>query len=547
MTFRIALASAGAFLCSQPLVAASSGRFALQQALDGDVKTSTVEQKGSEQGAPQKPFLRKQGSQLLFDGLEGKLSNTQGAAEQENVEEQAAAEQRLLEACQIDEVDLACAARAPVTGMLDPHSVMGHFRGRVELPAELAAVAERELGETRPIRKKTLKELKARLLELEKEGVAGKAGWLSKAETTTITFPRKDDQFLIPFLRAKKFRVEDALKMVVNYTRFVHKHADKLTSLDVRDPLLDPHVCAEKAGIYLVPKTTRKGVRVIVQRFQDMERDEQGKSILDKLDKDTYKEDIARMMIRQMVNIYTMQLSDPWFQVKGVFLIYDFEDGPSFSQLLRAGDLLSPEDKADIFGLLHETIPMRFQGVMIMNQPRYISAFTGIVKPFLPRKLRERIHVIGKDFAKLHALVDLEKLPKQKPSPEHLTSTLWPGALDYAPYREAHKQWFPNWERHVCPWSELGIDAAFLEDERALRDKGTGACPRIDENAPPPYDGSIMIKQWVSRRRGDTTNDVSRRKASRPSLGSGLEELRGQQQAASRWRKLKLSAVFGKK
>ena len=66
------------------------------------------------------------------------------------------------------------------------------------------------------MRDRALSDLRLRLAKLEKEGV--KTG-------CPIGFPRKDDQFLICFLRARKFRLDDAEELVVKYTQFVLDHA----------------------------------------------------------------------------------------------------------------------------------------------------------------------------------------------------------------------------------------------------------------------------------------------------------------------------------
>ena len=105
----------------------------------------------------------------------------------------------------LDPMDLEVARIAesqPLTAALYDRG-LGNFRGPVELPPELAAVAERDLGETVEVRTKALKDLRARLEQLEAEGVKGQP----------IQFPRKDDQFLICFLRSRKFRLKDAEKV----------------------------------------------------------------------------------------------------------------------------------------------------------------------------------------------------------------------------------------------------------------------------------------------------------------------------------------------
>ena len=176
----------------------------------------------------------------------------------------------------LDPMDMEVARIAesqPLTAALYDRG-LGNFRGPVELPPELAAVAERDLGETVEVRTKALKDLRARLEQLEAEGVKGQP----------IQFPRKDDQFLICFLRSRKFRLKDAEKVgprcfldsrarvsltckacqvIVKFTRYMHSHASWLGSMDARDPVLDPAYLGDKIGMHVLPGTTRTGGRVV--------------------------------------------------------------------------------------------------------------------------------------------------------------------------------------------------------------------------------------------------------------------------------------------
>ena len=402
--------------------------------------------------------------------------------------ERAAAEENLTEMMSPHEEDSACAAAAPPTKTLDPDTRMGHFRGTVELELEhpeLAAIAERELGETPAVRASALKELRARLVKLEQEGVT-KTRYLWKRDSKSpIAFARKDDQFLICFLRARKFRVDDAERLVVNYTNFVHKHAEILTSLDDRDPFLDPAVIGPMGGIYLPPGTTRAGGRLFGISMKKI-----NKSVLDNLTVEEHRNDYFKMLVRQTIRIYTMQLSDPWFQVKGVFMIQDWEDGLSLAQIYKS-DLLSLRQKKDALGLLHDTIPMRFNGVVMLNQPLYISVFLNLIKPFMNEKIRKRIYLLGDDVDALHALVD----PKQLPVEMH-------GTMDYAPIREKLKGFLPKWQLHAGNWEEIGISASHVDKHVA---------PGLDENSPPPYNGSKKVEQWIASRRNGGDGDAEKK------------------------------------
>lgn len=83
----------------------------------------------------------------------------------------------------------------------------GHFRGPVELPAALAVLAEQRLGETPAVRTAGLAELRTRL----------QCRALGGADIPS----RLDDQFLVAFLRARKFDVGRAEQLVSRYASFV--------------------------------------------------------------------------------------------------------------------------------------------------------------------------------------------------------------------------------------------------------------------------------------------------------------------------------------
>ena len=97
----------------------------------------------------------------------------------------------------VDALSLAAAACAPPLR----ETARGHLRAAVELPPALAAVAERELGETAEVRTAALAELLAKMEAHEAaEGVA---------------FRRKDEQFRVAFLRVRKYRIDDALRSII--------------------------------------------------------------------------------------------------------------------------------------------------------------------------------------------------------------------------------------------------------------------------------------------------------------------------------------------
>ena len=274
------------------------------------------------------------------------------------------------------------ASSQPLTAALYDRG-LGNFRGPVELPPELAAVAERDLGETVEVRTKALKDLRARLEQLEAEGVKGQP----------IQFPRKDDQFLICFLRSRKFRLKDAEKVgprcfldsfsrvsltckacqvIVKFTRYMHSHASWLGSMDARDPCLDPAYLGDKIGMHVLPGTTRTGGRVVWTTVSTVLEKTPG--MFDRLNKEQYcAEDLHRMGVRQMIHAYSKMLSDPFFQVKGLYMVVDYEGSPTLKQYMRLDRMHPIKHKKNFFGLFQDMLPIRFGGIMILNQPKWIK------------------------------------------------------------------------------------------------------------------------------------------------------------------------------
>jgi hypothetical protein len=95
----------------------------------------------------------------------------------------------------------------------------GHLSCPLELPtAKLRAAAYAKLGETAAVRARALAELRQRCARAELEGACGDVGGGRGAHGSEA-----DDRFLLAFLRAKRFDVDRALKMIIKSTRVVRQ------------------------------------------------------------------------------------------------------------------------------------------------------------------------------------------------------------------------------------------------------------------------------------------------------------------------------------
>lgn len=80
------------------------------------------------------------------------------------------------------------------------------------------------------------------------------------SDHTAVVFVRKDDSFLLRFLRAKKFDVERSLQLYLNYYKYRHKYAEVIGDLTVQSV---QHVL-HKGLFGLLDTPTKSGSKVIV-------------------------------------------------------------------------------------------------------------------------------------------------------------------------------------------------------------------------------------------------------------------------------------------
>lgn len=236
--------------------------------------------------------------------------------------------------------------------------------------------AMKELGEDPNTRDDHIAELKRRIR-------------IKGSERDVLLARVDDDKFLLAFLRARKFDVDKALQLYLNYHQFRQKYAGTLSSLNA--PSVE-HVL--KSGVIAIPDTRfyngSKAICVYPQKW-----DYETVPFLDNF--------------RATIIILDKLIEDEETQVHGLSVVYNFE-GTSFYSMLKVAQL-EQSQRAMLIELLQEAFPARFKGVHLINQPWYISIVMGVVKPFMKQKLRDRIHLHGTDYEGLHEHTSPDSLP----------------------------------------------------------------------------------------------------------------------------------------
>jgi retinaldehyde-binding protein 1 len=203
-----------------------------------------------------------------------------------------------------------------------------------------------------------------------------------------LVFKRTDNKFLLRFLRSRKFDVERALQVYVNYYKYRHKHREWLKDdASPDDPALKRIMESGMFAVLPVPlKDGSRAVCMCPSRW-----------------------DVATMdafeCSRVFVHVLDKLLEDEEAQVHGITLLDNAEN----SSLQKLYHFM----RTEVWKLgieLQDAFPARFRGLHFINQPWYISLLMSVVRPLLKQKHRDRFHAHGTDVHSFYQYVEPENL-----------------------------------------------------------------------------------------------------------------------------------------
>lgn len=208
------------------------------------------------------------------------------------------------------------------------------------------------------------------------------------SELDGVTFGRKDNRFLLRFLRARKYNMDRALQLYVNYFKYRKKFGHLLEDFH-------PHHVQDviQLGLFgVLPKPLHNGSRaicVIPSRwdYENVHPNQPYKTFLLMLEKLAEDEEVQV----HGLSIFDNMAGTSWH------LAYAFV----CSEQLQKGALVE----------LQDSFPIRFKGFHMLNQPWYLSMVMAIIRPFLSQKHRDRIQAHGDNYEALHEFVDPDILP----------------------------------------------------------------------------------------------------------------------------------------
>lgn len=201
--------------------------------------------------------------------------------------------------------------------------------------------------------------------------------------------PRTDDEFLMMFLRTKKFDQEKVLNAYLKFYN-LRKLNPKIFfpigkgPLDYKAPLECP------IGMILPKRNPIDGTTIIYWSF------------------DYWSPDICdvKEMFTPSCMTVLMRLTDPSVQTYGFRFVYDLRN--MHTTYLR---FFSISYMRGLANAVQDGFPARYKGLHVIHSPAWYSIFYSMIGPFLKQKIKDRVHVHGYDEEDLHRFIHPSVLP----------------------------------------------------------------------------------------------------------------------------------------
>ncbi|XP_077483106.1 alpha-tocopherol transfer protein-like isoform X2 [Amblyomma americanum] len=199
--------------------------------------------------------------------------------------------------------------------------------------------------------------------------------------------PRTDEEFLVRFLRVRKYDVEAARRTVQKYYR--NRAACPTVYSDFVPSSIDP---SSRRIMMVLPSKDAHGRLVILFKAGVWVPSRKSYDLAQKA---------ALVCLEHMA-------ADPASQTAGVSILVD-SDGFSLNSLLSCNLSLTRR----FFEYLQDCMPMRLKGLHIIHESKAMDFLFAIMRPFIKRKLAERIHFHGTDYKNLHEEIPPTMLPEE--------------------------------------------------------------------------------------------------------------------------------------
>ena len=200
----------------------------------------------------------------------------------------------------------------------------------------------------------------------------------------TLKLMRKDDKYILRFLRAKKFDHHQALNMMTNYHNQLQSWPE--VSEKVQNPKFVKYIFDAGSFVPLRQKAY-DGSTICIGR--------PGKARIQMLT------DYYAVLIISINRL----LDEEEVQINGITLIQDlkytnYNVAKQFPKLARR-----------VYALFENALPIRLKSVYLVHQPIFLEMVLIMMRPFMKAKFRQRLLVLGQKYAHLHKIIESSTLP----------------------------------------------------------------------------------------------------------------------------------------
>lgn len=232
---------------------------------------------------------------------------------------------------------------------------------------------------------------RAELNEIPEEKPSAIAAVRAQMETRPdIEYLRSDDAFILRFLRARKFSVEEAFRLFTRYFEYRQTNKNLFKKFQASESGIKEALLDGLPGV--LPGTDHRGRRIIVLYSANWDNTRYGLAA------------IYRAILLTLEKL----IDDESSQINGFVVIVDWSEF-TFKQ----SSWLNPRILKLMTEGLQDCFPARFTAIHFVNQPWYIEAVFKMLRPFLKEKNRNKIIMHGINLTTLHQQVRKEALPAE--------------------------------------------------------------------------------------------------------------------------------------
>ncbi|CAH1776262.1 unnamed protein product [Owenia fusiformis] len=205
-----------------------------------------------------------------------------------------------------------------------------------------------------------------------------------------INFLRKDEEFILRFLRARKFQTFEAFRLYARYFEYRQHNKNLFKKFHASEPGIKEALYDGFPGV--LPQTDHNGRKILILYSQNWDNERYGLAA------------IYRAILLTLEKLIACEET----QINGFVLIIDWSNF-TFKQ----STWINPKLLKLMIEGLQDCFPARFGGVHFVSQPWYVEAAFKVIKPFLKDKNSEKVIMHGNNMTTLHHQVPIEILPAE--------------------------------------------------------------------------------------------------------------------------------------